>query len=58
MWRRWIKKRGVSKVAKELGVNTMTVYYWLNKRSLPSDKNKKKLIKISRGAIGPGDFFR
>ena len=57
MWKRWIRKQGVKNIAKQLNITDQAVYKWLWDKGLPSDKNKKKLIKISRGAIGPADFF-
>jgi len=56
-WQEWIEKRGISDVAKILGVHYETVRAWVHDGNTPADKNKKKLVVLSDGVIGFVDFF-
>jgi len=58
MWRKWIKKQGIQIVADKLGVSYECVRAWVNNGRVPKDTLKKKLVRLSRGEFGYGDFYR
>lgn len=57
MWKEFIRKRGITKVSKELGVSRQTIYCWLNGTTRVRDKDKKKLVELSNNAFGIMNFF-
>ena len=57
IWRKWIKYKGLSLVADELGVTYEAVRAWVNDGLRPSDSNKEKLVKMANGEFGFDDFF-
>ena len=57
-WRLWIAYHGIREVSKKLGVTYEIVRAWANSGLRPSDKNKVKLVKLSRGKIRYEDFFK
>jgi hypothetical protein len=40
-----------------MGITPEAIYQWLSGKNGITDDNKRKLIKISRGELGPGDFI-
>ena len=56
-WQRWIIKKGLRKVADRCGVSYEAVRLWVHGKTVPNDKNKKVLVKYSRGELSIGDFF-
>lgn len=48
----WIDKEGASSLATKLGVNTSTIGHWRTGHSLPSDKQKRLIKRITRGRVG------
>jgi hypothetical protein len=56
-WRKFIKRYGVIPLSKKMGITPEAIYQWLSGKNGITDDNKRKLIKISRGELGPGDFI-
>lgn len=47
----YIQALGAPKVARTLGVEPSTVYYWAQYKSVPAPKTAAKLIEISLGLL-------
>jgi hypothetical protein len=56
-WKRWIKNYGVIPLSKKMGITPVAIYQWLSGKRGIADRNKRKLIRLSRGELGPGDFI-
>ena len=56
-WQRWIVQKGVQTVSKRLGVSYEAVRLWIHGKTVPNDEHKRKIVKMSRGDLGIGDFY-
>ena len=57
MWKEFIKRVGVERVAAEIKVSRQTIYNYMDGSSEVPDKKKKELIKMSNGFLNIMDFF-
>ena len=55
MWKDWIRSRGVSKVARKMGVTRQTVHRWLND-GCNQEKHRIQLIELSGYRFTLADF--
>ena len=55
IWKLWIKKRGISKTARDMEVTRQTVHAWLRGEGV-SKPNIGKLIRLSGYAFTMADF--
>jgi DNA-binding transcriptional regulator YdaS (Cro superfamily) len=56
-WKKWIRDFGPRKLARKLEISPSAVYQWLMGQTNPKTDHMRKIIKISRGELGPGDFI-
>jgi len=56
MWKHWIKKRGVNKTAKDLGVTRQTIHNWLSDRIKVPEEKRIEIIKLSGYRFTMSDF--
>ncbi len=57
-WREWVENKGTMEVAYKLGLSETTVRTWIREETNPSDKVKKRLVRLAKGAIKYADFFK
>ncbi len=58
IWRVWIKRYGIKKLSKKLGVSYELVRLWANSTNVPSDDYKRKLVEMCSGEFGYSEFFK
>ena len=58
VWRRWIEREGINKVAGQIGVSKETVRLWVKTEQNPADKHKRELVKMCDSEFGYSDFFK
>ena len=56
----YLRDNGLSDVAlgKRLGVSSQTVLHWRHGNKIPNRKNMRALAEISKGKLGPADFYQ
>lgn len=56
-FKHWIKNFGTRKLSEKLNIDQSTVRYWSSGKTIPNDKNKRKLIKLSNNKIRFGEII-
>ena len=61
-WKRLENIPSLMELARRLGVEdrinpAKLVHNWINKKSIPSQKNMKKIVKATEGKVLPNDFY-
>lgn len=51
------EKISISKMAKAIDENEVTIAKWLYNGSIPSKERQRKIYNFSNGKVQPNDFF-
>ena len=58
MWKGFIRKRGITKTAKDLDISRQSVHSKLNDIAPLTKDEMKKLIVLAEGELSFPDFYR
>lgn len=47
----WVEKIGITRAAKSLNVAPGTVYFWVDRETLPKPETMLKIVKQSKGQV-------